>query len=113
MTKRLIDRDPLTGEAVWYEYKAADDSATITHTQDVAPLLERNRVQAADSDLTAKGIKRDFWRYASIPNIVWLKWKQEKGVDIFDPAHRKAMFALLNDPEYRLLKTTEKHHDVR
>jgi hypothetical protein len=113
MTKRLIDRDPITGEAVWYEYRAADDSAVITHTQDVQSILERNIASANDDAKTARGIKQDFWKYAEIPNIVWIKWKQERGVDIFDKNQKKELFALLNSPEYSYLKTTRKFHDGR
>jgi hypothetical protein len=113
MTKRLIDRDPITGEAVWYEYKASDDSATITHTQDVSAILDSNIAMANDPDKTARGIKGDLWKYASIPNVVYVKWLQEKGVDIFNRAHRKEMFRLLNSPEYKYLKTTNKVHNVR
>ena len=113
MTRRLIDRDPITGEAVWYEYSHADDSCTITHTQDVDDILDRNIACANDDDKTKRGIKNDFWKYAEIPNIVYVKWLVEKGVDIFNPAHKKEMFKLLNSPEYRYLKTTSKYHDVR
>ncbi len=111
MTKRLIDRNPLTGEAVWWEYQASDDSATITHTQDVDILLDRNVASANDDDKTKTGIRNDWWKYASIPNIVAIKWLQEKGVDILNRDHKAAMFKLLNDPEYRWLKTTAKHHE--
>jgi len=108
--RRLIDRDPMTGEAVWYEYNAVADSATITHEQDVGAILERNIASANDGDKTKSGIKRDWWKYASIPNIVALKWKQERGVDIFNQDHSKEMFKLLNDPEYKYLKTTSGYH---
>lgn len=110
MTKRLIDRDPLTGEAVYYQYHASDDSATITHEQDVSSVLESNIALANDAGKTTRGIKNDWWKYASIPNIVWLKWKQEKGIDIFDKNNSKELFKLLNDPEHQYLKTTAKYH---
>lgn len=108
--RRLIDRDPITGEAVWYEYNSVDDSAVITHEQDVDTILQSNILSANDNDKTKSGIKRDWWKYASIPNIVWLKWKQEKGIDIFDKNSTRDMFRLLNDPEYRHLKTTSGYH---
>lgn len=110
MTKRLIDRDPLTGEAVYYTYRASDDSATITHEQDVESLIDTNIAWANDDGKTTRGIRNDWWKYASIPNIVWLKWKQEKGIDIFDKSNGRELFKLLNDPEYKYLKTTAKYH---
>lgn len=108
--RRLIDRDPITGEAVWYEYRASEDAAVITHEQDVSAVLEKNILSANDDDKTKRGIKNDWWKYASIPNIVAIKWKQERGVDIFDKNHSAEMFKLLNDPEFKYLKTTAKFH---
>ena len=111
MTKRLLDRNPITGEEVYHEYNASAHTTTITHEQDVQPLIDRNIMSANDDDKTKHGIKNDWWKYASIPNIIAMKWKQEKGVDIFNRDHQKAMFKLLNDPEYKFLKATSKHHE--
>ncbi len=108
MTTRLLDYDPLRGIAAWWRYEPHTDSAIITHTQDVSSVLEANKRAANDDEKTKRGIKRDWWKVASIPDIVWLKWKQEKGVDIFDQSHTDAILKLLNDPEYRYLKTTAK-----
>lgn len=112
MTKRLIDRDPITGVECWYEYQPSTDSATISHVQDVSMILDRNKIAANDDDKTKRGFKNDWWKYADIPAGVWLKWKLEKGVDIFNRGHKKELFKLLNDPDYRYLKTTSKHHSV-
>lgn len=107
---RLIDRDPVTGEAVWYEFDQHTEQATITHTQDVSAILDANKVAEADSWKTQRGIKNDWWKYASIPNVVWVEWKQKHGVDLFNKDHEKAVFKLLNSPEYRYLKATAKYH---
>lgn len=109
MSKRLLDFNPLTGESVTFEYNP-DDTMRITHNQDVSAILSANRDLANNDELTARGIKKDMWHYATIPNILIQKWKQEKGVDVFDKAHRKKVFSLLNSPEYAYLKTTRKHH---
>jgi hypothetical protein len=108
--RRLVDRNPLTGESVWYEFNHSDQSATITHEQDVESVLERNIAAANDDDKTKRGIKNDLWKYASIPNIVQIEWKQKYGVDIMNRDHQKAMFKLLNSPEYSYLKCTTKYH---
>jgi hypothetical protein len=110
MAKMLIDRDPFTGQSVWYEFNRGTLQATITHEQDVTPVLENNKFDLNDEDRTRIGMKRDWWHYARVPNTVILKWKQEKGVDFYNKDHRKRVFELLNDPEYRFLKTTHKHH---
>lgn len=110
MAKMLIDRDPFTGEAVWYEFNHAEQRAVLTHEQPVTRIIENNKFDINDDDRTAKGMKRDWWHYARVPNTVIVKWQQELGVDFWNPDHRKKVFKLLNDPEYAYLKSTSKVH---
>lgn len=112
MTTRLLDYNPLTGETVLF-HDNQDGTFNLEHRQSralVDALLDGNKEMANDSGLTRRGMKRDWWKYASIPNIIILKWKREFGVDIFNPNDRKKMFELLNSPEYRFLKTTHATH---
>ena len=109
--KRLLDYNPLTGESVVFDYNEATDVLQLTHQQDVSRILDRNKELSANTDRTKKQIKNDMVHYASIPNTLILKWKQELGVDVFDTKHRKKLFKLLNDPEYRYLKTTTITHN--
>lgn len=111
--KRVLDYNPLTGESVIFNYDEASDRLTLTHQQDVNRILDQNKALANDSDRTKQQIKDDMVHYASVPNSVILKWQLEKGVDVFNTKHRKKVFQLLNDPEYRYLKTTEMHHDFK
>lgn len=110
--KRLLDFNPLTGEACYFETES-DGSILIHNVQTIDHILERNKRLANDNDTTKKGIKKDWWKYASIPNAVILKWQKELGVDVFDHNHKKKVFQLLNDPEYRHLKTTYAKHAPR
>jgi len=110
--KRLLDFNPLTGEACYFE-QSGDGSLLIHNVQAVTKLLERNKRLASDTARTKKGMKKDWWHYASIPNILITKWKKELGVDIFDHNHKKKVFELLNSPEYRYLKTTHAKHAPR
>jgi ribonuclease HI len=41
-----------------------------------------------------------------IPNLVIEKWRNEKGIDVLNKDHWPAVKKLLNDPEYKWLKTT-------
>jgi len=109
----LVDYDPITKEWVAFEWNEADETFTLGHHQDVTPILEANKLMQLDTERTAAGIKEEFWHYAKIPNIIAMKWLKEKGVDIFDKGHEKAVFALLNDPEYLYLKTTHKKHAIK
>jgi hypothetical protein len=88
-----------------FEDLGGDDFA-IHYTQDCEPIIETNKYKqnmgreyyAASSDL---------WRVASVPASVQLKWWLEYGVDIYNEDHRPAVIKLLNDPEWRYLKTAE------
>lgn len=108
--KRIIDYDPLTGVSTWFEYHPETDMTVVATMQDAATLLDQNKALANDTDRTSKGIQKGWWQYASIPNIVIEKWRNEHGIDLFKKEHWNAVFKKLNDPEYRYLKTTAKWH---
>lgn len=110
---RILDYNPLTKESVSFQYNEIDDSITIGHHQDISNVLEYNKLLALDTERTKQGMKESFWHYAKIPNIVAMKWKLEHGVDIFNKDHSKAMFRLLNDPDNKYLRTTEKKHAIK
>lgn len=111
MTKRVLEYDPLTGITTSVEYAPETDTTTVHREQsDVHLILDANKVLQNDEDLTRKGIKKSWWHYAQIPNIIIEKWLNEHGVDIYNKDHEKAVFRLLNQPEYRYLKTTAKMH---
>jgi len=112
MTKRILDFNPLSGETVYFQYDQAIDSMTITHEQDVSKHLDLAHARAIDSNYTAKGIKKDMWHYAHVPNTTVMKMLMEDGVDLFDRNHQKRAFELLNT-KYKRCKTTEKTHVPR
>lgn len=101
--KRLLDFDPWSGLKTWHDYDEASDTTTIAYEQDAQPVLERNKALANDtSDKLG-----DMALVASIPPSVILKWRIEKGVDVYNPDHAKAVNRLLDDPEWRYLKCRE------
>jgi hypothetical protein len=107
---QILDVNPLTGEVVTFEYHNDTDGFTIGHHQDVTPILEENKRVALDTDKHKRQAKEEWAKYATIPNVVILEWKNKYGVDFFDKNHDKRVFELLEDPEYRYLKrTTYKH----
>lgn len=101
--KRLLDFDPETGLETWHDYDEATEETRLTYRQDVEGILEANKRAAND----ATGPMGDFVHVASIPVSVQLKWLIEKGVDIHNPDHKKAVARLLDDPEWRYLKCRE------
>lgn len=112
MTTRVLDYNPLTGEACLF-HDHQDGGFSLEHVQSrkvIDSLLDGNKEMANDTAFTKRGMKKDWWKYASIPNVIILKWKNELGVDIFNRDHRKKMFQLINSPEYKFLKTTHATH---
>jgi len=75
----------------------------IEHVQDVAPILERNKV------LRGEPQKSDWGRHiATIPNVILVRWMNEEGANViamsgeeFGAFIRKK----LNDPDWRHLRT--------
>lgn len=109
VVKRLIDYDPFTGIETYHEYDPINKETRIfyEHTRDVSGAVDVCKALANDDDFTKKGIKEDWWRYAHIPNSLMLKWHVEEGIPLFDAKeyNKKA-----NQPEYKFLKYTTKHH---
>ena len=104
MRRRLLDHDPVTGLAEYHHYDATTDTTVIETVQDVAPVLERNKaLQNADDGGWSP--TRDLRRAATIPDIIILKWRNEEGIDVFDPNHWPAVKRKLNSSEYRWLRT--------
>lgn len=110
--KRLLDVDPLHGTYCFFEYDHTSKQVTLTHEQDVSAILDANKASANDADKTRHGWKNDWWKYASIPAIVEIEWLNKYGVSLDNPAHKKKIFDLLNHPDYRYLKATDKIHTV-
>lgn len=110
MAKRLLSTDPVTGLMTWHEYDHLTDETTISYSADSTPILEQNKAMQKDGDFSRKGIKQEFWFYGSIPVEVQLDWLINKGVDVYNKDHTKKVFQLINDPEYKYLKTTTGYH---
>jgi len=106
---RILDHDPISGTTTLFHWNN-DGTFAIEHTQDVNGIIEHNKRQLIESD-HKKQMQKDWIKYASIPDVIVLKWKNELGVDVTKREHRKKMFQLINSPEYRFLKTTPIFHE--
>ena len=113
MDRRLISRDEQLGLSVYHEYDEQTNETRIIHIGDVDDVLEHNKVLQNDSDYSKKGIKQEFWKYASIPAGIQVKWLVEHGVDIWNKDHYAGISKLLEDPQYRHLKCTTGHHKLK
>jgi len=104
MTRRLLEADPVTGVVEYHHYDAATDHTVIETVQDLAPVLERNK-SLQNADDRGWSPSRDLRRAATIPDIIVLKWRNDYGIDVFNRDHWAAVKRLLNDPEWRYLRT--------
>lgn len=89
-------------------YDHETDSIVSNRVQDVQPILELNKKEALGDSMygpanPASGMRK----VASIPLVVIEKWKRELGVDVFNKDHMQKVKQLLNDPEYKWLRTHE------
>lgn len=73
MPRRLIDRDPLTGIATYHHYDPGTDVTHIEEVQDVQGILEHTKRLANDGDYKRKGIKEDWYHFATVPNTVLME----------------------------------------
>ena len=102
--KRLFDTDPLTGAIEHFHFDESEDKFTIHTVNDVEPVIERNK-KLFNHDDGGWNSTRDGKRIASIPMEIILKWKQDYGVDLFNRDHLPKVKQLLNDPDWRYLRT--------
>lgn len=108
MSKRLIGVDAFSGIKTYHDYDHSSRKTVLIREHDnVEPVLDANKAQFNDGTMKAHGMKESFLKVASIPMIVIEKMRNEHGVDVFsdDPDQKKRLMKLLNDPEYRYLRT--------
>ncbi len=108
--KQFLSHDPLNAITQHTDYDHGTDTLLVHSEGEYDSVLELNKKMANDTDYTKDGIRSEFWHYASIPPIVQMKWLVEKGVDVWKKEDAKKVSQLLEDPEYRYLKTTNKIH---
>lgn len=101
--KKLLNKS-WRGHETWFH--SDGDKVSIETRQDVTPILELNKkLRNEFGGYNRKGV--EWYQYASIPQVIIEKWRNELGVDVFDPDHAPAVRKLLNDPDWRYLRTTE------
>lgn len=107
MAKRLIEHDAFTGVSTFHEYDPSSDTTYIQHVQDVEGILKHNKRLANDSSYKRKGIKEDWYHFASVPNVVVLELKTKHNLDIFNPDDMKKIEQVLVR-DYKKLLTVDK-----
>lgn len=108
MSRRYDLTNPGDTEALILHSDHSEGKAYLEKIQDVEPILERNKaLQTHDGKLPMERGEGNFRRVGIIPNVIIEKWKNEFGVDVFKPADWPKVRALLNDPEWRYLRSSE------
>ena len=104
----LFDVDPETGMKEYFDYDPVKDQVFMTYEQDVTHFLDRMNAIRNNPEISAKGIKEEWWLYASIPQVVEMAL-MNKGLDLNNKDHMPAILKEIN-ANYPYLKATDKWH---
>lgn len=104
----LFESDPDSGMNTYWDYDPIRDQAFLTYEQDVTGFIDRMKALRDNPELSAKGIKENWWHYASIPPVVEMELRK-KGLHLENKDHMKAILREIN-ANYPFLKATEKKH---
>jgi len=89
-----------------YHWDHDDGGKFVVNTeQDVEPYLERNKA-LQNSGWDGYDKARDFRHIGTVPDVIAMRWLTEHGVNLYDPAHQDGVKRLLNDPDYRFLRSS-------
>lgn len=108
MSKRLIDYDPISRTSTYHDYDHETKKTIITETQDVTDYLERNKALAGESEYKRKGIKSDWYHYATVPNTVLVEIMRKHNIDINNKDDLPKFELVLSSNEYRYLRTVDR-----
>lgn len=104
----LFDHDHLTGVSQYFDYDPLKDEVSLTSVQDISGFMDHLQRLRNDEEYSKKGMKQDWWHYASIPAIVEIELRK-KGIDIYDKNATKRIIKEINE-NYPWLRATSKRH---
>jgi hypothetical protein len=79
--KRLLSHDPVTRTTTYHHYDPSTNQTLIETVQDVKPILERNKRLANNTDYKKSGIKKDWYHFATVPNVILMELKTKYHLD--------------------------------
>lgn len=104
--RTTLFRGEVTGTGLTTTLEETDSGMLIRHEQDAEPILDLNHAK--------RSLGRSYYaedpelhRVASVPLGVAYQWLDMYGVEAWNPEHIDRVTRLLNDPEWRYLKTAE------
>ena len=104
----LFDYDADSGVKTLFDYDPIRDQVFLTYEQDVTKFLDQMKAVRDNPEVSAKGIKEDWWHYCSIPEVVEMEL-MKKGLSLHNKDHMKSILKEINT-NYPYLKATEKWH---
>lgn len=114
-TTRLLDLNPLTGEAVLFA-DHNDGTFELVHVQSnesVQSILDVNKRRANMTARSRRQRKENWWHYATIPNVILLRWNKEINGNILAKENAAELFKRLNMREHEYLRATHGRHTVK
>ena len=93
-----------------YYWDPETQTVHIKNTYNVSDIIEQNK-RSINNSIDKRYGNEALQYVAEIPNVFISKFLKEHNLDVFsnDPADKKRLRRLLDDPEYRFLKTTTKN----
>jgi hypothetical protein len=79
--KKLLDYDPLTKTSTFHEYDHSTGKTQIETVQDVRGILDHNKRLANDSSYKQRGMKEDYYHFATVPNVVLMEMMEKHHLD--------------------------------
>jgi hypothetical protein len=104
----LFDYDSETGVKTMFDYDPIKDEVHLSYEQDVTAFLDRMQDIRNNPEISAKGIKEEWWHYCSIPPVVEMELMR-KGLYLHRPDDMKEILKIIN-ADYPYLKATDKWH---
>lgn len=108
MSKRLLDYDPLTGIRTFHDFDHSTNQTIITQVQDVDAILNINKAMANDTSYKQKGIKEDWYHFATVPMLVLQQIMEKYNISIFNNDDLPKFEKILASNEYRYLRTVDR-----
>lgn len=109
MTKRLVDYDAMSGLSTFHEYNPLTKESIVSYEQDVTDAIDLNKDLQNNDDYWKQGVKKEWAHVAHIPDIVSLQWLTKYGVNTSKDEDLPRVKKLLNDRDWKYLKTTSKY----
>lgn len=104
MRKRLLDANPLTRTERWFHWDATGEEYAIETVQDIAPILEANAAEYAQTDEHAPW--GDMRRVGSIPMSLYFELQRNGVIDPMGNFHdEKPILRFLQDRDNLKLRT--------